>query len=60
LTTSEILLVSFPVKMKAHKIGYIEGAGDLVASSLTQLGYNVVLINEKNYQEIEWKIWTQW
>jgi LmbE family N-acetylglucosaminyl deacetylase len=55
LTTSEVLLVSFPVQMKAHKIGYIEGAGDLVASSLTQLGYDVVLINEKNYHEIGWK-----
>lgn len=55
LTPSEILLVSFPVQMKAHKIGYIEGAGDLVATSLTQLGYDVVSINEKNFHEIQWK-----
>ena len=55
LTPSEILLVSFSVEMEKHKIGYIEGAGDLVASSLTQLGYEVVMINEKNYQEVQWQ-----
>lgn len=55
LTPSEILLGSFSVQVNAHKIGYIEGAGDLVASSLAQLGYELVMINEKNYHEINWK-----
>lgn len=55
LTPSEILLSSFSVQVNAHKIGYIEGAGDLAASSLAQLGYELVMINEKNYHEMNWK-----
>ncbi len=55
LTRSELPLTSFTVKTQAKKIGYIEGAGDLVPQSLEQLGYEIVSIDEYNYKDISWK-----
>lgn len=55
LKSSELALTSFPIDLKFKKIGYIEGAGDMVASSLKQLGYEIVNIQEDNYSKITWK-----
>lgn len=54
LTTSQLPLTSFAVKTTAKKIGYIEGAGDMVAQSLAQLGYEIVYITENNFSQINW------
>jgi hypothetical protein len=36
------------VKIAGHRIGYIEGAGDKVPPALQQMGYEVVLLKEKD------------
>src|SRR5258708_4992209 len=36
------------VKTAGHRIGYIEGAGDKVPEALQQMGYEVVLLKEKD------------
>ncbi len=36
------------VKTAGHRIGYIEGAGDKVPQALVQMGYEVVLLKEKD------------
>ena len=36
------------VRTAGHRIGYIEGAGDKVPAALEQMGYEVVLLNEKD------------
>jgi hypothetical protein len=36
------------VKTAGHRIGYIEGAGDKVPQALLQMGYEVVLLKEKD------------
>ncbi|HNP24419.1 MAG TPA: PIG-L family deacetylase [Panacibacter sp.] len=47
----EVKLVSEPVKVKGKTIGYITGAGDKVPQALTQMGYDVKLLNEANITE---------
>ncbi|HEY4107577.1 PIG-L family deacetylase [Puia sp.] len=36
------------VKIAGHRIGYIEGAGDKVPEALVQMGYEVVMLKEKD------------
>lgn len=36
------------VRIAGHRIGYIEGAGDKVPEALQQMGYEVVLLKEKD------------
>ncbi|MES2559620.1 MAG: PIG-L family deacetylase [Bacteroidota bacterium] len=43
---AEIKLVKLDVKTKSKRIGYIPGAGDEVAPSLTQLGYEVITLTD--------------
>lgn len=43
---AEIKLVKLDVKTKSKRIGYIPGAGDEVAPSLSQLGYEVITITD--------------
>ena len=40
--------VKADVKTAGHRIGYIEGAGDKVPQALEQMGYEVVLLKEKD------------
>ncbi|MFY0605191.1 MAG: PIG-L family deacetylase [Cyclobacteriaceae bacterium] len=47
---SEVQVVSLPNKNIAGKIGYIMGAGDDVPHSLTQLGYEVELLDEDDIE----------
>ncbi len=42
---AETRLVKLDIKKKGEKIGYIEGAGDVVPQSLRQIGYQVSTIN---------------
>jgi LmbE family N-acetylglucosaminyl deacetylase len=41
-------LVTVDLKHNGRKIGYIAGAGDMVAASLQQVGYEVTQLNEKD------------
>jgi hypothetical protein len=41
-------LVSLPLKHNGNRLGYIAGAGDMVAASLRQVGYNVSALDEKD------------
>ncbi|MCZ2392778.1 MAG: PIG-L family deacetylase [Chitinophagales bacterium] len=50
-----LTLTSFPIVTHFQRIGYLEGAGDMVSASLKQLGYEVIEINEQNYNQIDWK-----
>lgn len=43
---AEIKLVKLDVKTKSKRIGYIPGAGDEVAPSLSQLGYEVITLTD--------------
>ena len=45
---NESKVVKLEVKKSGTKIGYIEGAGDVVPQSLEQIGYTVDLINPEN------------
>lgn len=47
----EVKLVTEPVNVKGKTIGYITGAGDKVPQALTQMGYDVKLLNEANITE---------
>lgn len=57
---SEARLVNIPVKKSTSKIAYIQGAGDEVANGLSQIGYqvdvlqpNLILANQlKEYQAV--------
>lgn len=48
LLASESKLVHLDIAKKGNTIGYIHGAGDAVPSSLRQIGYTVVAINEED------------
>ncbi|WP_459211961.1 PIG-L family deacetylase [Aquimarina rhabdastrellae] len=41
-------VVRLDIKKKGHNIGYIEGAGDVVPESLTQIGYKVTTIDPEH------------
>jgi LmbE family N-acetylglucosaminyl deacetylase len=41
-------LVTVDLKHNGRKLGYITGAGDMVAASLRQVGYEVTLLDEKD------------
>jgi hypothetical protein len=43
------------VKTAGHRIGYIEGAGDKVPQSLQQMGYEVVLLKERDINPVNLK-----
>jgi len=45
---TKIRMVIADVKISGKRIGYIEGAGDKVPEALTQMGYDVVLLKEKD------------
>jgi LmbE family N-acetylglucosaminyl deacetylase len=47
LTESEAVIESFDLKKGGKRIGYIPGAGDEVASSLKQAGYDVDILTEE-------------
>lgn len=47
LTEASAQLIQVDIKKKAGKIGYIQGAGDDVVSSLEQIGYEVTIITEE-------------
>jgi LmbE family N-acetylglucosaminyl deacetylase len=46
--TPEIKLVVADIKTAGKRIGYIEGAGDRVPEALLQMGYEVVMLKEKD------------
>tara|TARA_B100000809_G_scaffold43630_2_gene37905 strand:- start:42187 stop:44676 length:2490 start_codon:yes stop_codon:yes gene_type:complete len=48
LKHSSAKVVRMDIKKKGNTIGYIQGAGDLVPESLTQIGYNVVRIQPQD------------
>jgi len=43
-----VKVVDVPIKTVGKKIGYIVGAGDKVPASLTQMGYDVLMLDESN------------
>jgi LmbE family N-acetylglucosaminyl deacetylase len=43
---AEAKLINLDLKIAGKKIGYIEGAGDLMPDALTQIGYNVHILTE--------------
>jgi LmbE family N-acetylglucosaminyl deacetylase len=45
---TKIKMVVADVKISGKRIGYIEGAGDKVPPALQQMGYDVVLLKEKD------------
>jgi LmbE family N-acetylglucosaminyl deacetylase len=53
LFPAEIRIVPLKVKTSGGNIGYIAGAGDEVPAALRQLGYQVIDINEQNYDLID-------
>ena len=44
----KLRLVVADIKTVGKRIGYIEGAGDKVPQALQQMGYEVVMLNERN------------
>lgn len=46
--TPEVKLVVADIKTVGKRIGYIEGAGDKVPEALLQMGYDVVMLKEKD------------
>lgn len=46
--TPEVKLVVADIKTAGKRIGYIEGAGDKVPEALIQMGYDVVMLKEKD------------
>ncbi len=48
---SNTKVVRLDIKKKGQKIGYIEGAGDIVPESLQQIGYQVTKINPESITE---------
>ncbi|MDP2174553.1 MAG: PIG-L family deacetylase [Bacteroidota bacterium] len=51
LKTAAIKICNFNVKITNNQIAYFEGAGDKVAQSLMQLGYNVVFLTEQQLKQ---------
>jgi LmbE family N-acetylglucosaminyl deacetylase len=47
LPPAEVRLVRLDVVRRRHRVGYVPGAGDAVASALRQLGYEVVELDPK-------------
>lgn len=45
---AEAKLVTVDLRHNGRKLGYIPGAGDMVAASLTQVGYEVTMLEEKD------------
>jgi len=45
---SEAKVVRLSIQKKGQLIGYIQGAGDVIPTSLRQIGYTVVELNEKD------------
>jgi LmbE family N-acetylglucosaminyl deacetylase len=48
LKHSSAKVVRMDIKKKGHTIGYIQGAGDVVPESLTQIGYQVIRIQPED------------
>lgn len=48
---SEAKVVKLDIKFKGKNIGYIAGAGDEVPAALRQIGYNVTMLTEKEFNE---------
>ncbi|MBC7828402.1 MAG: PIG-L family deacetylase [Chitinophagaceae bacterium] len=46
--TPAIKLVTADIKIVGRRIGYIEGAGDKVPDALLQMGYEVIILKEKD------------
>lgn len=46
--TPEVKLVVADIKTAGKRVGYIEGAGDKVPEALLQMGYDVVMLKEKD------------
>ena len=46
--TPEVKLVVADIKTAGTRVGYIEGAGDKVPEALVQMGYDVILLKEKD------------
>ena len=51
LIDSKAKVVRLDINKVGSKIGYIKGAGDAVPESLSQIGYNVEIINLKKIDE---------
>lgn len=51
LLPSEAKIAKLDIKKKGHNIGYINGAGDAIPESLTQIGYSVTTISPNNITE---------
>jgi LmbE family N-acetylglucosaminyl deacetylase len=47
-----IQFVNEEVKIKGHKIGYINGAGDKVPDALREMGYEVTILEEPDVTEL--------
>ena len=48
---AEAKVVKLDIKFKGKNIGYIAGAGDEVPAALRQIGYNVTMLTEKEFNE---------
>lgn len=46
--TPEVKLVVADIKTAGKRVGYIEGAGDRVPEALLQMGYDVIMLKEKD------------
>lgn len=46
--TPEVKLVVADIKTAGKRVGYIEGAGDKVPEALLQMGYDVIMLKEKD------------
>ncbi|HYE54707.1 MAG TPA: PIG-L family deacetylase [Chitinophagaceae bacterium] len=46
--TPEIKLVVADIKTSGKRVGYIEGAGDKVPEALMQMGYDVIILKERD------------
>jgi LmbE family N-acetylglucosaminyl deacetylase len=51
LKTATIKVCNFNVKINNPQIAYVEGAGDKVAQTLSQLGFNVVFLTEQQLKQ---------
>lgn len=51
LMPSQSKVVRIPIEKKGDNIGYIRGAGDLVAESLAQIGYTVTILEPSDISE---------
>lgn len=46
--TPEMKLIVADIKIAGKRVGYIEGAGDRIPEALLQMGYDVVMLKEKD------------